>query len=236
MNYVFVHGEPSNAASFEPCLSELGLNGSILLFEAPDHGASEDSPSLTVSAWADALAAYVVALDGPSVLIGHSLGAWAVAHVLPTLGARVTRAVLLSGFTHFPAETFAPYEALAAGLDAGAVSLDALVDIGAQAWLSSHSDPALKLTLLRQMLAREPMTRIARGLRRLREVESPAVIPTPYDTPTVCLHALGDRATPVDGGRALAALGSRSRFIEVEDDGHFVHWDHPHLVRKAILD
>ena len=88
MNYVFVHGEPSNAASFEPCLGSLGLDGSVSLFEAPDHGGSEDLPSLSVNAWTDALVAHVGALDGPSVLIGHSLGAWAVARALPTLGER----------------------------------------------------------------------------------------------------------------------------------------------------
>lgn len=235
MHYVFIHGEPSNSLAFASFLASSSFDGPVYAFDAPDHGLAADDPELDLAGWVRALERFVVALDGPATLVGHSLGAWTVARALPALGARVAKAVFLSGLPCVPFDTFAPYGELADAVEAGAVTLPALVDIAAPGWLSTKSDPAASRARILAMFERESMPRIARALRRLRQIEGDANTPARFDTPSVLVHARGDRAVPLALGHALAALAANARFVEIDDDGHFVHWDHPAIVRDAIV-
>jgi pimeloyl-ACP methyl ester carboxylesterase len=96
---VFVHGWESNSARWRKYIKALrGAGWVVSAFDAPAHGQSEGR-QINLPLYSRVLKAYMEETGTPDVLIGHSLGAGAIAMSLAALdGPRPSKAILLGAF------------------------------------------------------------------------------------------------------------------------------------------
>ena len=87
---------------------------------------------------------------------------------------------------------------------------------------------------LQAIVAAWPGPRLARSMRRLAEIGA-APASEPFDTPSVVLHAKDDASVPLPLGEALAALGSRTKLVVLEDGGHCLPLTEPDLVASLAF-
>jgi len=223
---VFVHGSLCDSRVFDAVAANCPMGVEMIALELPDH--TRDEPDHDLAATLDALRAELSGLDERYVLVGHSMGAYLVARLLHELEARVSRAVLLSGFADLPTAVLDGYRALVDGVEAGALDPKEALAPAVEAAMGEHVEDPWRRHL-EAIVASWPTPRVLRAARRVVEVgHAPAI--AGFRVPTVVLHAVDDVSIPAACGRALAALGAQAELRELDRGGHFLPLSSPDLV------
>jgi len=95
---VFVHGWATTSQVWAPVLERWHtFTGTALAIDLPGVGWSSKPPTgYTIERWATALAQFIESLDGPVVLVGHSMGGLISQRAALLLGGRLQRLILVS--------------------------------------------------------------------------------------------------------------------------------------------
>ncbi len=233
--HVFFHALPGAASDFERVVAARPEARSVLV-DLPDFGDAPDA-EVDLDALVDAAERAIASVEAERLrLVGQSFGAWLVARLLPALGDRAERAVLIGGFPRMPADIVAVRVQMREQLERGELTVPMLTDACRPLFLGTAEPAPEARALVDRQLARVDAGRWRRYLRRTVELGEEGVEPAPYDTPTAVLHGTGDAAVPVELGRALAALGRRARFEAVDTDAHGLSFTHPELVARVVFD
>jgi pimeloyl-ACP methyl ester carboxylesterase len=224
-----VSGYPSGRRNWERFAECAPPGVTVEVFELPD------GRTTTLADQADALVERVEAMDGKIRLVGHSLGAYLVARVLPRLGDRVERAVPVGGFARLPAETVRGHAEIADALEAGTLAGAALRKLVYDVTVAPDPADAPGIELVDSMFLEPSGPDLARMIRRgLVTAEMDAAL-QPFSTPAVVVHGTDDRSVPLALAKELSALGSRATFLPIDGAGHFVQIFHPARVAAAVF-
>lgn len=212
---VLVHGIGVGCSYFDRLVPLLAVHGTVHVVELPGFGdAPRPSWTLTVEEHALLLAAFLAALPGPAVLIGHSMGAQVVVQAAADAPA-AARAIVLIGAVTDPEERSAPMQALR-------LAQDVLGEPPATNWavLSEYakSGPRRYLATLPSMLE-HPTEAVARTVR----------------VPALVLRGSRDPICRLPWARRLAAALPQGRLVQVPRARHVVMHTHPRAVASAVL-
>lgn len=233
--YVMIHGTPGDHRDFEPVVALAPPNTTVAWVDLLDHGSAPDDPSLDLDQLEDDLVECVESAQGAVTLVGYSIGAYLAGRVLPSVRAKVERAVLLGGPDIFDPELAHARAEMADGIEHGALSLETLGPMFLEMLLGSYASDPEHVARASQVLGATPLPRLLRTLRRLAKLGDPDRVVPEHDVPAVVMHATGDRVVPVALGERLAARGRRSRLIRVETDSHALPWTHAADVAQVVF-
>ena len=233
---VFLHGSPGSAAVWSSLIARAPADVECFAFDLLDHGAAPAAPRALVDDVVDDVVTRVRALGGPVVLVGHSFGAWVAGRALPQLDGLVTKFVALAGVCGVDSEIAARSLGFADALEAGQLTLDGAVGAAASLWLPAAGPKEEETAILQEIITGSSVTQLVRVLRRQAAISNPAIWVARHDVPGVAIHARGDRGVPLSMGKQLAALGSKTEFVELDGDSHFPQWSHPEVVTQAVFE
>lgn len=187
---LIVHGWGSSAARFTLLAQALGTRGwRVIAFDAPGHGASTGSSS-SLPQFMAALDAIVEHYGAPQALIGHSLGALAIAcrhrDGPPAWASALRSAVLIS-------------------MPSGAEFL--LAKFIAVLGLSRATETALRARFQQRFDATPPQFASMPGAGRIC-------------TPVLLVHDREDNIVPYEHSRALHEQLPATRLLTTEGQGH----------------
>lgn len=226
---VLVHGCPGNAASWEPLVGFLSLQASVTSLSLRDVG--HDDPAATLDDCVSDVARCIAAIDSPVTLVGHSFGVWLAAQAAARAPTRISKLLLLSGMRKVVPPMSDDLLGLAAAIESGQLSLDALVMLASSRWLDPDGPDAAFVGAIRALFVSEPPARVARALRRAASASTP--IPA-AGIPAQVLCCEGDQAVSPALCRELAAhLGADLTVLP--GASHFPHWRAPADVARRIL-
>ncbi len=230
-----VHGSPGNAGDWELLLPYAPRDAEIIPYQLPDHGAQSEDLEASVQTYERDLLEVARSAGDDLILVGCSLGAYLAARILPVLGDRIRRAVLISGFAGLPEEAVESREAAADAIERGEMSWDDVCQLIQNLFLGS-TQGASERRLVEALLASTSPAMLIRGMRRLRQLTGPEARVGRFRTPTVVLHGTDDAATPLALGRDLAARGKNAELITIETDAHLLQVTHAKEVARWIFE
>jgi pimeloyl-ACP methyl ester carboxylesterase len=204
--------------------------------DLPCHGRSAGPALATVDEMAAWIERFVAAARFTAVhLVGHSMGTFIALEVASRNPALVATLTLFGTSTAMPV-----HSDLLADADRDLPAAAALM----AAW--GHARPA--------HVGPNPTPGLwmLGGARALVENSEPGVLASDFRAciaytgaltaaasvicPTTVIVGLGDKMTPPEGARTLAAALPRSRLVELPDTGHMMMLESPRAIRQAILD
>jgi pimeloyl-ACP methyl ester carboxylesterase len=206
----------------------------VLAVDWPGHGGSEGPPLSSVGAMADWTARLVAAAGAKrATLVGHSMGSLAALETAARHPGSVASLALVCAAAEMPVHPDLLAAAEANSHDA--IDMVGLWGLGAPATRGGSVAPGL------WMLG---------GTRRLLEKAAPGVLhadlaacdgyrtgkaaATKVDCATTLILGERDQMTPLQGGRALAALIANSKTIVLPGAGHMLTVERPDEVLNAL--
>lgn len=213
---VLVHGLGMSSRYMVPLAQALAPDFPVYVPDLPGFGLSErPKTALDVSGMADALAAFMDAVDLPSAaLIGNSLGCEVLVELALRHPARVERLVL-QGPTPDPRDRSAWQKALLLGVT-GVFERPSL------AWIAIHD--YLRCGILRFVRTFRAMmaNRIEPKLEEIKK-------------PTLVVWGSRDYIVPRRSAERFARLLPQGRLVVVRGAAHGMNYSHPLRYRDAIL-
>ena len=103
-SFVLLHGTPGDHTDLEPVMALGPRDATVAWVDLPDHGEAADELALNLDVLENDIVAAIESSAGAVTVVGYSLGAYLAARVLPRVGAKVARAVLISGLAHIDSE------------------------------------------------------------------------------------------------------------------------------------
>lgn len=227
--HLLLHGAPGDRTDLD-LVGALAPPGARLAWhELPDHGAQPDQPDVALDLCEDDVAEAVRDLGGEVVLVGYSFSAYLAARVLPRVAQQVVRLVCIAGFPYMEPEQVKLRLELADALRAGAMDAQRLKPVLRELFLGAHAVDAADTASARvdRAVDETPIPRLLRIVARIAQVAESSRQVAAFTTPAVVLHGARERSVPPHLGRALAALGTNARFVELATDSHALPWTHP---------
>jgi pimeloyl-ACP methyl ester carboxylesterase len=230
----FVHGSPADHSIWKPLAACAPNETKLLFLDLPDHGQAPDDLSESFEIAERDIVESILGCGDCVTLVGHSLGAYLCARVLPELGSAVSHVVLIAGFPSLDQEAVDMRLSLASALESGAMTMESLAEsltplaFGGPPYQPEH------LLEFRRVVLGTPTERFVREMRRLAVAATPEGKVTPFDTPTVVIHAKGDAAIPLESGRKLASFGRRAELVELTGASHLLHLTHPGEIARWV--
>jgi pimeloyl-ACP methyl ester carboxylesterase len=258
---IFLHGYALNQDSWHYQRRDLGDLGRLVLVDQRAHGQSARGTSerATIEQLAHDLRAIIeaIALDGPVVLIGHSMGGMtimALADLYPGLfGDQITGAALLSSSPGrlaevtigVPAYTGRILRKLAPRFFAALARQAELVDrsrrVGSDLSyvltkrLAFASDVAPSLVrFASRMLAQTPIDVVAEFFPAFDAHDKLAALPVLQRVETLVMVGAEDLLTPEEHSRDIVRAVPGAELVVVPDAGHLLLLEYPEVVNRAI--
>ncbi len=203
--------------------------------DLPGHGRSRGQTALTsveqAADWILDVAERTV--DGPVVLIGHSLGALIALEAAAREPTRVGRLCLLGAAAAMPV-----HEDLLALADAGdGKAVDLMLDwgFGRRGKLGGSPLPGGWLFgTARNLLLRGDPAVLASDLHACAAYQGGEAAAGRVRCPTLVIVGAEDRMTPARAGRALAATIADARVVAIEEAGHMMMVETPDATLDAL--
>jgi len=219
---VLIHGAGAGSAIWSMTLARVARAAHAVAVDLPGHGPSDrgDVP-LDLARYRDAVGLLAAALClGPSVLVGHSMGALVAIEAALAWPDKVRGLVLVAAAPRLP-------------VDPQLLSLLATDPEAARVWLADHGlSPRAKPAVRRGFLAAGPgcppdVTRA--DFELVRATDLTARMPA-LKCPTVWLDGADDRIVPAE-----ARQGRSGEVIEVPDAGHVLPIEAPAAIAAAAV-
>ena len=238
---VLLHGWSLSGCAFSELAGHLA-GFRLLLPDLPGYGHSPPAVTVTLSALADDLAAWLDAVvPGPLRLGGWSLGGMVALELAARAPLRYERLLLLATTPRFTVAADWPH-----GLPVGQVralrrNLErrfeaTLGDFFTLSFADGEAD-AGRLREIRRFAVRPgglpDRDAAAAGLDLLAGQDQRRLLPN-ITCPTLVLHGTLDRVTPVGAGQALAAALPHGTLREFAGAGHAPLWTRPQAVAAAL--
>jgi pimeloyl-ACP methyl ester carboxylesterase len=98
--FVLVHGSFQGPWAWQFVQAQLIAAGqNVVVVELPGHGSDQTPPAtLTLNSYRNKVVAAITAINGPVVLVGHSLGGAVITAVADTIPTHIEKLVYLAGF------------------------------------------------------------------------------------------------------------------------------------------
>jgi pimeloyl-ACP methyl ester carboxylesterase len=226
---LLLHGGWSDGRAWTPQLQGLADEFTVVAWDAPGCGGSDDPPEGTeLAGYADTVAGLADALDLPRVhLGGHSMGSVLALAVYDRHPGRIRSLALAGAYAGWRGSL--PPEEVAARV----ARIEAELDRPPDEWIEEYLPgffagpvPAATLDLVRTMMreVRGPGTR--RMLAAFAEADLRAVLPT-VAVPTLLLYGSEDARAPRAVAEALHRSVPGSRLAYVRGAGHDVNLEAP---------
>jgi pimeloyl-ACP methyl ester carboxylesterase len=226
---ILVHGAGMDQSVWTLQGRHLAFHGwNAMAVDLPGHGRSRGQPALvSVEEAADwILDVAARAVDGPVVLIGHSLGALIALEAAAREPARVGRLCLLGAAAAMPV-----HKDLLALADVGdAKAADLMLDwgFGRRGRLGGSAMPGgWLLGTARNLLLRGDPAVLASDLHACASYRGGAAAAGRVRCPTLVIVGEEDRMPPARAGRALAATIADARVATIADAGHMMMAEAP---------
>lgn len=235
VTHLFLHGTPGDANDLDLVAAHAAAGSRIAWYELPDHGTQPDLQDTSLRLLEDDILAAASSIAGPIVVVGYSITAYLTARLLPRLGSTVERAVFIGGFPYLEPAQIQMRTDLGRAIEMGALTVETLVAPVTGLFLGSRASNVSAAARVERAVLETSKARLLRIVARIEQLGDPEVAVSGYEPPAIALHAAGDQAVPVHLGRALAKLGARCAFHEVDTDSHALPWTHPELCAKAVF-
>jgi pimeloyl-ACP methyl ester carboxylesterase len=239
---VFIHGAGMDSTVWRLQVDALAQHHHRpRALDLPAHGRS-DGPALTsIEAMAEWVAVVVEAIVDEAAgveavhVVGHSMGTY-VALELAVRRPTLVRSLILCGTsTSMPVNPGL--------LDAADHDLPTAAAMMAK-WSHAHPthdgpEPSAHVRLIdeaRALVERSAPGVLASDLRACIAYDHALAAAAAVSCPATVVIGLGDKMTPPEGGRALAAALPAARVVQLADTGHSMMAEHPVDVQQAILD
>lgn len=235
---VWMHGVSRRALSFRPQLEAFAKSWQVFALDARGHGRSNRAPGRY--SWldhADDLLAFLCAqVDGPAVLVGHSLGAMQAIRAGAARPDRVVAAVLEDPPLYSGERTdqdLGVFSAMEAAASSGMTAEQILSVWPREPWMTEdfRRDQAESLTEL------DPENlRVTIDLSACKGFDVDGTL-SRMGCPTLVMRAGGPGAAlrPVDQARALARLAKGQARV-FESCGHMIHAEQPEQYGEAVAE
>jgi pimeloyl-ACP methyl ester carboxylesterase len=232
--FVLVHGAFQAPYAWQYVKSDLEAAGQkVIVVELPGHGQDQTDPkSITIKSYRDKVVAAITAVNGPIVLVGHSLGGAIITAVADSLPNRIDRLVYLAGFvpqnsqsildltTMDPKSLFGPALTFSADGTTASIPNDKIVSVFAQ-----DANESIK-KLLMDNNRPEPIAPQAEKL--ILKSPSFASVPKYY------IETLQDQAITIDLQKKMINAAKISNIYTVES-GHCPMLTQPKKVSDILL-
>ncbi len=233
MPILFIHGWRGDTNAWSPIVEALAESNRTIAIDLRGFGASNAAPGpYRVETFADDLSALVAALDlDPLVAVGHSMGAAVAQRFAIDRPDAVEGLVLVAPV---PA-TALPYPPKLDAMFRATIGNDA----NAIAWLGKLTVTELAPATVRAMRNAAALATPAAALESYESWTSLAFgdEAATIDTPTLVLAAEADRPMTPDLVRERVAEPiAGSRFVVIEDAGHYAIVDQPERIADEIAD
>lgn len=232
MTIVLVHGLMGRGSTWSRQLPWLTSYGEVYTYDAPWHRGREvaDPYPICTERFVDDLGDAVASLDGPAVLVGHSMGglhSWCLAASKPEL---VSALVVEDMAPDFRGRTTGPWEPWLHALPVEFTSQQQVYDefgpVAGRYFLEAfdrtptgwrlHGHTTIWIDIAAEWGTRDYWA-------QWREVSAPAL-----------LIEAGNSVTPQGQMRQMNETGRRATYLRVPDAGHLVHDERPDVYRTAV--
>ncbi len=221
---VLVHGAGGSRLHWPPDLRRMA-EAAVLTLDLPGHGRSEGSGCETIQGYADAVAAFLDAVDAaPAVIVGHSMGG-AVAQTLALKRPdQVARIALIA--------TGARLRVAPAILQGIRDDFQQAVDLITRYAWAPDADPSVRELGRQALRDTGPDVLLADFLAcdRFDVMDHLSGI----QVPTLVIGGTADQLTPTYYARFLAENIPDARMVTVEGAGHMVMLELPEEVAEAV--
>jgi pimeloyl-ACP methyl ester carboxylesterase len=219
---VMVHGAPADSRTWQWMLPDLARDHTVIAWDAPGFGHSSDiDDTWRAAEFADALAAFVVALDLERPhLVGHSFGTMVALALFQRHPAVPASLVLIGGYAGWAGSL--PPEEVARRLEMflGMADLGDAFDPKSYPGLFTDLIPAGRDLVLATMMRENIRPSTVRAVGYIgAETDLRPVLLT-VDVPTLVLHGEADARSPLTIAETLHAAISTSQLVVLPKLGH----------------
>lgn len=219
---VMVHGAPSDGRTWQWMVPDLSRDHTVIAWDAPGFGGSSDiDDSWRAPRFADALAAFVAALDldRPHV-VGHSFGTMVALSLFRRHPAVPASLVLVGGYAGWAGSLPADEVARRLEMFVGMADLGDAFDPRSYPGLFSDLIPADREAALAAMMRDNIRPATIRAAGHVgAETDLRPMLPT-IDVPTLVLHGEADARSPLANAEALHAAIPSSELVVLPRLGH----------------
>lgn len=219
---VMVHGAPSDGRTWQWMVPDLSRDHTVIAWDAPGFGGSSDiDDSWRAARFADALAAFVAALDldRPHV-VGHSFGTMVALSLFRRHPAVPASLVLVGGYAGWAGSLPADEVARRLEMFVGMADLGDAFDPRSYPGLFSDLIPADREAALAAMMRDNIRPATIRAAGHVgAETDLRPMLPT-IDVPTLVLHGEADARSPLANAEALHAAIPSSELVVLPRLGH----------------
>jgi 3-oxoadipate enol-lactonase len=235
---VFLHGIGGAARAFRAQLEHFAGRFRTIAWDMPGYGGSAPLGSLSIPGLADALLAFLAALDlRRPVLVGHSIGGMIVQQALAAHPA-IARAVVLAQTS--PAFGSADgdwqrqfIEARLGPLDRGA-TMPALA-AGLVAEMTGDAPDPDGVALARACMEAVSETTYRQSVRALLGFDQRAALGS-IGVPTLVLAGTKDKNAPAPMMERMAGRIPGARYVALEGSGHLANLEQPARFNAVLLE
>ena len=223
---LLIHGAGGNHQSWPPVLRRLEKTA-VYALDLPGHGRSDPPAHDNIAAYADAVLAFVDALDLQNVtLLGHSMGGAVAQSVALRHHPSITRLILLGTGATLPVSD--------AILDGLLSSPEATVGmINKFSW--ARTAPAEMVTMGEQVLLQVDPPVLHADFVACQAFDQRDALGG-IGLPTLVISGEKDKMTPVENGRFLADNIPHARFAVIKGGGHMMALEQPAAVAALIVE
>lgn len=233
---VLVHGLPFHSGIWEAMLPFLERRFRVVAVDLPGFGRSGDSPAVpSMEAYADVLGALIAELDGgPAIVVGHSMGGYALLNLALRAGTPLAGLVLLCS------RATADQPDQAANRLAMALRLQTeTADFVAEGMLpkmpaKGSADPAVLARIRKAMDPLRPAG-IAWCQRAIAARPDTSARLGEILVPSLVVAGLQDAIIPLEESGIVAANLRNGRLVVLEATGHCPMFEKPRETAEAIL-
>ena len=219
---VMVHGAPSDGRTWQWMAPDLARDHTVIAWDAPGFGGSSDiDDSWRAPQFADALAAFVAALDldRPHV-VGHSFGTMVALSLFRRHPAVPASLVLVGGYAGWAGSLPADEVARRLEMFVGMADLGDAFEPRSYPGLFSDLIPADREAALAAMMRENIRPATIRAAGHVgAETDLRPMLPT-IDVPTLVLHGEADARSPLTNAEALHAAIPSSELVVLPRLGH----------------
>lgn len=234
---ILLHGAGMDGTIWQLQTRYLAYRGlQTIAVDLPGHGRSPGEPLTTI----EDLGQFVVDLMDAAgwqqaSLVGHSMGSFIALEAAHRLGDRCRSLVLMGAALKMPV-----HPQLLGDADSDLPAAAALMTAWGHAkpaHVGQNPTPGMWMTGgARALLERSTPGVLATDFRACAAYEGAASAAAEVRCPATVIIGLGDKMTPPETGRALAATLPDATIIELAESGHSMMTEAPRSVRSAILD
>jgi pimeloyl-ACP methyl ester carboxylesterase len=228
---VFVHGWSCDRSYWQGQLPYFAARHRVLAVDLAGHGESgSDRERYTMARFGEDVVAAVDAagLEGPIVLVGHSMGGPVILEAAVRLGERVAGVVAVDSLRSVGAARRVEPAELEARLAAMAADFRGESRPFIEAMFVDGADPALRETVVEDMLAADPRVAVS-AIRGLNDMDYAATLAA-LEAPLVLINS-DYQPTVLDG---LRELHPDTRLELMSGVGHFLMMEDPVRFNAAL--